>query len=133
MIKQFLIFLICTASILTGCSTTGTAAKDPSASSEPEAYRKAEFPEWLNDVRRAEIIFAGSIPFTILMTNIGYGLYGTVADGLGEGYSIENLTQPAAMTTEDRYNILKISLGISGVISLADFIIGLFEEPDIVE
>ena len=129
MIKQFLIIIICSAFIITGCQTTGTAAYNLKISDEPEIYQTEEFPEWIKELRRAEIIFAGSIPFTILLTNIGYGFYGVLADGLGDGYSIENLTQTTAMTTEERYNILKISFSLSGAISIADFIIGLFEEP----
>lgn len=129
MIKKYLILLICTAFIATGCKTTDSVMYELNESDEPQEYQQEEFPQWLNEIRRAEIIFAGSIPFTILLTNIGYGIYSGLSEGIDASYSIENFTQTSLMTTEERYNILKISLSLSAAISLADFIIGLFDEP----
>lgn len=34
----------------------------------PEPYQEDEFPQWVKDLRRAEVIIVGSIPFTMFYT-----------------------------------------------------------------
>ncbi len=128
MIKKGIIVLILIITFFSGCKTVENDIYDLTPDNEPEEYQKEEFPNWLHELRRAEIIFAGSVPFAILFTNIGYSLYGAFSDDFGEGYSIENFTSSSSMTTEQRYRILSISLGLSGTIAAADFIIGLFKD-----
>jgi len=120
------LFILFTAA----CATTDSDLYDPNPSTEPEEYTSDEFAPWLNDVRRAEVIFFGSIPITILFSNIGYGIYDTLASGAGGSYSIENFTQTTSMTNDDRFLILGISAGLSAVIAISDYIIGLFEKPE---
>ena len=131
MSKVNVIFAIFAFSLLfTSCQTVDNEMYDLSKDDDPVEYTKDDFPLWMHDLRRAEIIFTGSIPFTILLTNIGYTVYSTFAEGFGEGYSIENFTSSTSMTTEERYDVLKISLSISGLIAAADFVIGFIEDNE---
>ena len=114
------------------CTTVKDGSYNLDTSDNPEEYGPEEFPLWLQDFRRAEIIFFGSIPFTVLFTNIGYGIYQSASNGFGDQYSISTFTQTASLTNDDRYLILGISAGISAGIAAADFVLGLFEsdQPD---
>ena len=107
-----------------------STAEDSAEEPVPEEYTQEEFPGWLKQLRRAEIVFAGSIPLTILFTNIGYGIYGALSSGVLESSSIDSITESSGLTNEERYDILKISLGISGGIAALDFILGFFQQPE---
>lgn len=92
---------------------------------DPLPYSELEFPKWSRDLRRGEVIFFGSIPFTLLGTSI---IYRTV------DYFVE-LGKPGGggaawgnISTDDRLNILYITLGISAAIAIVDYIIGLAQE-----
>ncbi|MDC7227148.1 MAG: hypothetical protein PQJ61_10345 [Spirochaetales bacterium] len=121
-IISLLIILIILSAV--SCTSVETVSGDePEAI--PEEYSYEEFPAWMHDLRRAEIIFAGSIPFTILMSNIGYGVYSIIESGISGTYSIEDFTESSGLTTDERWTLLKISLSLSGVIAAVDFILGL--------
>ncbi len=47
----------------------------------PEPYAPEEFPAWANDVRRAEIVFFGSLPFSLFFTFEAYDIGKFVAAG----------------------------------------------------
>lgn len=78
-----------------------------------EPYQKDEFPIWSGKVRRAEILFFGSMPLTLAATILGYSL---AVNQFGATYissdSQRMLTQAG------------IAAGISLGIVLVDFIIG---------
>ena len=129
MIKKSLILLLALIVFLAAsCATTGSSGEEQTE--EPAEYETEEFPEWLMQVRRAEIIFTGSFPISILLANVGYSLYSAFSSGLFESYSIDSITGSSGYTDEQRYEILSISLGISGGITLVDFIIGLFTNAE---
>ena len=130
MIRNTAVLLLITVILFTSSCTTITDSSSDVADEEPAEYTEDEFPGWLRDLRRAEIIFAGSIPFTILFTGMGYGLYNAVAGGIGDGYSIDDITDSGSRSDDERLTIMSISLGLSGVIAVTDFIIGLVEKAD---
>ena len=47
----------------------------------PEPYRPEEFPAWALDLRRAEVIFFGSLPFSLFLTFEAYDLGRFAASG----------------------------------------------------
>ena len=130
MIKKFAAVLLCCLFFNLSCTSVQSSEYEFNSNDEPQQYEKDEFPGWMHGLRRAEIIFVGSVPFTILLANIGYSAYQVFSQGINEGYSIENFTSSTALTTEERYNILKISLSLSGVITAADLVIGLFDKAE---
>lgn len=81
----------------------------------PLPYQREEFPEWLHDLRRFEIILVGSFPISFLGTTL---IYDTVRD-----YGFNNAPTTAAESQEDITNKILISIGVSGAIAITDFII----------
>ena len=128
MTKKFFFLVLCFFILnIFSCTTVKNDEYGLNNSEDPEPYSSDEFTSWMKTLRRAEIIFTGSIPFTLLLSNIGYSVYQIVTTDLQDNYSIDNFTDSSAMTAEERYDILKISLSLSGIITAADLIIGLFE------
>ncbi|MBD5408291.1 MAG: hypothetical protein HDR54_02695 [Treponema sp.] len=95
------------------------------ANTTPEPYKEDEFPSWLSDLRRAEIITLGAMPFVVLDVELAYSL-GTFA---AHGFNTEYFKNPFASssenayTTEEQKNLLLISLGICLGIGITDFIV----------
>ncbi|MDR1894308.1 MAG: hypothetical protein LBQ61_06395 [Spirochaetales bacterium] len=93
----------------------------------PEEYAPGEFPSWLSRLRRGEIIFFGSLPFTLLFSSFGYR---------GGRYLYHNLTAQPGETVPgfneldagDHWNIVGISLGLSLSMALADYFLSLFDK-----
>lgn len=69
-----------------------------------EPYRNEEFPKWTIDLRRAECIFFGGIPIAYPLTALTFGLFKQDAD-FGK--------------------TLAISCGVTLVIAVIDYILGL--------
>ena len=102
--------------LLSACSTV------PDAPREPVPYDEEAFPRWSKDLRRGEIIFLGALPLGYMLTNLIYDSW--MSGGASEGESL-NLN--------DDYHTrrkLTIALSASGVIALADYVLGLFERKD---
>lgn len=75
--------------------------------SKAEPYQEIEFPKWTKDLRRAEIIFFGSLPLT---------------------YPVANLAMNAFKQDTDFWKNFGIACGISASIAVVDFVIGLINE-----
>ena len=52
----------------------GSDEKDKPGATEPVPYEEEEFPLWLQDVRRFEVVLFGSVPFSFLYTTAMYAL-----------------------------------------------------------
>ena len=88
---------------------------------EPVPYGVDEFPAWVKDVRRGEIIFFGSLPFTLLITTLGYQTvdYFQVRSGPNPEEAVwGNLSE------DDRKTVLVASLSAALVIAVADYVMG---------
>lgn len=99
---------------------------------EPVPYDQDEFPLWARKVRRAEVVFFGSVPITFLASTLGYSLY-----RLGEGLIQQNQQESSAffvpssmMTDQEKIGILSASLILSGTVMIIDFILGLGDEDE---
>ena len=62
---------LCAAAVvcLLACSTVTAAAEEEHV---PVPYGPDEFPAWSQDLRRAEIVFFGSLPFSLFFTFEAY-------------------------------------------------------------
>jgi hypothetical protein len=93
----------------------------------PVPYAPEEFPAWVNDLRRAEIVFFGSLPFSLFFTFEAYDIGRFAASGfeysqapwpfragseIGAGYSSAEKGWLIA-------SALTVSLGVA----VADFLI----------
>ena len=105
---------------------TGTVSILYADNNTPEPYEEDEFPQWLKDIRRAEIIFFGSLPISIFLSIEGYEVYRYFSHDMNADYTPWPFrsTEAPPYTYEEQLTIIGTALIISGVIALLDFIIG---------
>lgn len=95
------------------------------AAEEPVPYSPEEFPPWLHDLRRAEIIFIGSIPVSLILSGLIYPYYRWAAKDFQSAYAPELFGGASReLDAGERENVLIFTVSLSGIITLADFIIG---------
>ncbi len=89
-------------------------------------YEKDEFPVWAQDLRRFEIVFFGTIPFSFFYSNIGYSFYNYGVHEWDPAYApaiLGNKTPPI-LTNMEKMEIVYSALGVSFTAALVDFILG---------
>ncbi|RKX76185.1 MAG: hypothetical protein DRP87_12610 [Spirochaetes bacterium] len=91
----------------------------------PEPYTKEEFPQWLHDLRRAEIILVGSFPITLFFTSVGYDIFRYVSREVEETPvpGMFGTLRLIPLTKEEKIGILITAVSISACITIADLII----------
>ena len=87
----------------------------------PEPYSDDEFPQFMLDLRRFEIITLGAMPFITLNSSIVYNGY-KFASGKSDSF---NPLATADYTQKEMENIIITSLCISAGIGLTDYIVNL--------
>lgn len=100
------------------------AAAEPTVTIEP--YTKDEFPGWLQDLRRAEIVSLGSLPFVTLGVTLGYSLYRYFSHGMDSNYfpnPFAKSSSAASLTTDEQLGIFFTSLGVAAAVGITDFTI----------
>ena len=100
------------------------AAAEPTVTIEP--YTKDEFPGWLQDLRRAEIVSLGSLPFVTMGVTLGYSLYRYFSHGMDSNYfpnPFAKSSSAARLTTDEQLGILFTSLGVAAAVGITDFTI----------
>lgn len=99
-------------------------AAEPSIQIEP--YRDGEFPDWLMDVRRAEIVTLGSLPFTTLSATLVFMFYRYADNGFNRDYFPNPLAKSSAsanLSKNEQIGIISVAAGLSLCAGIADFII----------
>lgn len=91
----------------------------------PEPYTEEEFPAWMLSLRRAEIIFFGSLPFSFLLAVEGVEIGRYFAHDFNPIYQPFPIRNPQApeYTPDEQLLIIGSALIISGIFALVDFII----------
>lgn len=90
-----------------------------------EPYSEDEFPTWAHDIRRAEIITIGSLPFTTLASTLCYSL-GRYA---GYGFDFDYVPNPfaksgvGALNQSEQIGVFATAGGLSIAIGITDLII----------
>ncbi len=95
-------------------------------------YESSEFPPWARDLRRFEIVFFGTIPFSFLYASAGYSLYTYASHDWDPSYApplLGNKTPPI-LTNSQKVQIIGISLGISTAAAVLDFFIGIIKNDE---
>jgi hypothetical protein len=84
-----------------------------------------EFPQWSKDLRRAEIIAFGTLPFSWLISTVTMDISRTVAHGGNQQYWPWPLKPAGAptMTNSEFITTIGIAAGISLTVALVDYII----------
>ena len=97
--------------ILFSCATTGQTSG--SADKEPVPYEEGEFSPGLMKLRRGEVLLFGSLPLFYMFTSLGYDL------------AVQN---PPDDTNTVLGHKMAVSVSLSGILALADFIVGEVRE-----
>ena len=89
-------------------------------SSEPAPYTNEEFPQWALDLRRAEIVATGTLPLTLLVARLLYGLGRFTVKSIQAG-AIDMAYAPAFLSSAGAVPLSRdeklIILGAAGVLS----------------
>lgn len=87
-------------------------------------YDPEEFPTWQKDLRRAEIIAFGSLPFVTFTSSIYYDVYRYYDHGQDEAYKpwpFKNKNTAIALSEEEQKKILLASICVSVGVALFDY------------
>ncbi|MBN2532669.1 MAG: hypothetical protein JXB88_07250 [Spirochaetales bacterium] len=100
--------------------TSGTEPKPT-----PEPYEGDEFPQWINDLRRAEVIMVGSFPFTMFLAIEIFDIYRYVSFDFDPAYSPWPFKSPQAVPYEkdEKINVIITAVSFSVCIAIIDYII----------
>ena len=90
---------------------------------EVEPYDKVEFPQFLLDMRRAEIVTFGSYPFTTMAVGAGFSLFKYFSSGMDSKYTPNPFikTSSANLTDAETRGIILGAAGLSLGIGIIDF------------
>lgn len=91
---------------------------------EAVPYGPAEFPPWQQDLRRAEIISFGALPFVTFFSSIYYDLYRYYSHDKEEGYlpwPFKKAESAVPLSEDEQKRILAYSAGISVGVAVFDF------------
>ncbi|MDR0290772.1 MAG: hypothetical protein LBI06_07550 [Treponema sp.] len=121
--KTLLLFLLAAIPILYAPAQTTTT--------KSTEFDTSEFPQWVRDLRRWEIVAFGSIPFTMFTTTFAMDMYRwSKANGMdfsdeGRRYAPWPLKSPAAvpMESSEMEKVLMIAAGLSITVALTDMVI----------
>ncbi len=109
-----------------------TPAQQPAGQPVPAPYEKEEFPRWLQDLWRAEVIFVGALPFAYFFSLEGYDLYKWAAGDGNTHFPADLAPWPFRASTaivytpDEQTRIIISTLVLALGVSTADFIIGRF-------
>jgi hypothetical protein len=93
---------------------------------EPAPYVEEEFPRWALDLRRGEIIFFGTLPFSLLFTSLGYSLIRYGVHNFDPAYApaISPGPNTIPMSQGEVIGVILTGVGLSLLAAVTDFIIG---------
>lgn len=101
---------------------TGTGAAG--ADTAPEPYRDEEFPQWLHDLRRAEVILVGAFPLAMLVSTLSYDAYRGARNLVVNGTLVaEAGAEFGSFSADERKGLLIAGAGLSVSVALVDFLI----------
>ena len=85
----------------------------------------ANAPQWVRDLRRAEIVLFGTLPFTIFFTRTFMDLHRTASNDWDRRYAPWPFTAAGAvsMTNDEIIKMFAIAVSASLVISITDYLI----------
>lgn len=91
-----------------------------------EPYEEDEFPAWARDLRRGEIIFFGTIPFTFFVSAFSYDIYKYASNNFNpdSAPALFGNTTPPILTNEEKIQIIAVSISLSSFLALLDYFLG---------
>jgi len=93
-------------------------------------YDVNEFPQWARDLRRFEIIFFGTVPFSFFYASFGYSIYTYASSGWDPDYApaLFGNSTPPVLTDSQKMEIVYTALGLSFTAAVFDYILGKIEK-----
>ncbi len=93
-------------------------------------YDKNEFPLWARDLRRFEIVFFGTIPFSFFYASFGHSIYTYASSGWDPDYApaLFGNSTPPVLTDSQKMEIVYTALGLSFTAAVFDYILGKIEK-----
>ncbi len=95
----------------------------------PQPYTADEFPRWLKDVRRAEIVFIGSFPITLFLTLETYDTYRFVSNGLDPKYTPWPFGSGTPYVNGETPWLAASAVSLSLIVAGIDFLLGRLNAP----
>lgn len=89
----------------------------------PVPYEEDEFPQWAKDLRRAEIIVIGSIPFTMFLAIEIFDIYRYVSMDFNPDYAPWPFRGSAPYELEEKFGVIVTAVSFSVCIAIIDYII----------
>lgn len=114
---------VCFVLSLFSCASVPSDSSEEEEDTTPREYEEEEFPQWLRDLRRFEIVTLGSVPFLSIFVRLGYSgiLYAT-----GQSSSFNPFGGGDQGYNQDDYlRMFGISIGAGAAVGLADFIVNI--------
>jgi hypothetical protein len=92
----------------------------------PEEYQPEEFPRFLQDLRRGEIIMMGTLPITLLVALESYDIYRYFANDRAPEYTPWPFRSPGAVpyTTAENVGVVLSAVSLSFLLAVTDYVIG---------
>ena len=89
-------------------------------------YEDDEFPNWALNLRRGEVIFFGTIPFTFFTSIISYELYRYVVNNFDPNLvpALFGNTTPPTLSKDEKLQIIMVSVSLSGFLAILDYLLG---------
>mgnify|MGYP001806204254 CR=1 FL=1 len=115
--RRFAAFALMIAFLAPLCAETADAH-------EPVPYEKDEFPDWVKDLRRAEIISFGSLPFVTFFASIYYDVYRYYDHNQEPGYEpwpFKNSNTAVGLSEDEQKKLVLVSAGISVGVAVFDY------------
>lgn len=102
---------------------------DTGSDTTPAPYAPDEFPVFMKDIRRFEIISLGAMPFITLNASLAYSIGKYAAHDFDSDYSPNPFAKSSdgGYSEDEQKGILLTSLGISVGIGLTDFIVNIIK------
>lgn len=98
------------------------------ASDAPIPYGDNEFPSWVENFRRTEIITFGSMPFVTIGVTLVYSFYNLATHDFNGAYFINPFTKENSLTRDEQIGIIVASSLVSLGIGLTNLTINLIKE-----
>ena len=91
-----------------------------------EPYEEEEFPKWARDLRRGEIIFFGTIPFTFFLSTLTLDIYRYTSNNFDPDLvpALFGNTTPPVLTKDDKLQIISFSVSLSFLLFVIDYLLG---------
>lgn len=91
-----------------------------------EPYEEEEFPGWALDLRRGEVIFFGTIPFTFFASKLSYDLYRYASNNFDSDLvpALFGNTTPPVLNNDEKFQIILVSVSLSAFLAVLDYLLG---------